>query len=260
MNSAGLAPTDIQVSRKGSGPPLVLLHCLGVEHRLWDFAAAGLERDFTLISYDFPGHGGTPMPGRGYGVEDLSAQLEEVLAREGIARAHVGGISLGGLVAQHFAATYPGRVDRLMLLDTTPRYTDEMRGMWTQRARQAREQGVASLLDGLLPVWFTPAFIASDPPAVRYVRACFETDSGEGYALACEALRAADLRPVVPDIAAPTLVVCGNEESAAFQDAARWLESNIKDARLHWLSPARHASVLEQPAGFVKAARSFLRA
>jgi len=61
MNSEGLAPTDIQVSRKGSGPPLVLLHCLGVEHRLWDFAAAGLERDFTLISYDFPGHGGTPV-------------------------------------------------------------------------------------------------------------------------------------------------------------------------------------------------------
>lgn len=254
----GLDPQRVTIHRKGSGPALVLLHCLGVDHRLWDIAAAGLERDFTLISYDFPGHGGTPLAGRGYGVEELSAQLAALFEREGIGRAHVGGISLGGLVAQHFAATYPDRVDRLMLLDTTPRYTDEMRQMWVVRAGQARTQGVASLLDSLLPVWFTPDFIAGDPAAVRYVRDCFHGDSGEGYALACEALGAADLRPLAARIVAPTLVICGDQESAAFQDAARWLEANIPGARLQLLSPARHASVLEQPVAFVSAARAFL--
>src|SRR3954453_17740524 len=111
-------------SPQGSGPALVLLHCLGVDHRLWDIAAAGLERDFTLLTYDFPGHGATPVPAAGYGVAELSAQLARLLEREGIDHAHLGGISLGGLVAQHFAATYPDRVDRLLLLDTTPRYTD----------------------------------------------------------------------------------------------------------------------------------------
>lgn len=260
MSDAGLDPQRILLHRKGSGAALVLLHCLGVDHRLWDIAAAGLERDFTLISYDFPGHGETALSPRGYGVEDLSAQLAALFEREGIARAHVGGISLGGLVAQHFAATYPERVDRLMLLDTTPRYTDEMRQMWVVRAQQARTQGVASLLDSLLPVWFTPEFIADDPAAVRYVRECFHGDSGEGYALACEALGAADLRPLAARISAPTLVVCGDRESAAFQDAARWLTDNITGARSQFLSPARHASVLEQPAAFVSAARTFLTA
>ena len=67
-------------------------------------------------------------------------------------------------------------------MDTTPRYTDEMRGMWAVRAKQAREEGVASLLDSLLPIWFTPEFVAADPPAVRYVRDCFDHDSGEGKA------------------------------------------------------------------------------
>ena len=258
MSKGGLALDAIRVHRQGSGPALVLLHCLGVDHRLWDIAAAGLERDFTLISYDLPGHGDTPVPVKGYGVEDLSAQLAAVMERERIARAHLGGISLGGLVAQHFAATHPDRVDRLLLLDTTPRYTEEMREMWTVRARQAREQGVASLLDSLLPVWFTPEFVAADPPAVRYVRECFERDSGEGYALACDALRAAELRPLAPKIKAPTLIVCGDQESPAFQDAAGWLGSNIAGARLHWLSPARHASVLQRPAAFVAMAREFL--
>lgn len=260
MSGVDIDATKVKVHRKGRGPALVLLHCLGVDHRLWDIAAAGLERDFTLVTYDFPGHGETPVPGRGYAVEDLSAQLAAILARERIARANLGGISLGGLVAQHFAATYPDQVERLVLMDTTPRYTDEIRGMWAVRAKQAREQGVASLLASLLPIWFTDEFIAADPPAVRYVRDCFASDSGEGYALACEALAAADLRPLASSIAAPTLVICGDQELPPFLDAARWLEANIRGARLHWLSPARHASVLQQPEGFVRAASAFLGA
>jgi len=257
---SGLDAATIVVHRKGRGPALVLLHCLGVDHRLWNIAAAGLERDFTLVAYDFPGHGDTPVSAHGYGIEDLSAQLAAILAREGIVRVHLGGISLGGLVAQHFAATYPDKVERLLLMDTTPRYTDEMRAMWGVRAKQAREQGVVSLLDSLLPIWFTDDFIAADPPAVRYVRDCFARDSGEGYALACEVLAAADLRPLAPSIAAPTLVICGQQEIPPFLDAARWLEANIRGARLQFLSPARHASVLQQPEAFVRAASTFLGA
>jgi 3-oxoadipate enol-lactonase len=260
MSDVGFDPGRVLIHRVGSGPPLVLLHCLGVDRHLWDIAAAGLERDFTLISFDFPGHGESPLPGRHYGIPELSGLTAVALAREGIDRAHVAGISLGGLVAQHFAATQPARVDRLMLLDTTARYTDEMRAMWVVRAKQARTQGVASLLDSLLPVWFTPDFIAKDPPAVRYVRNCFAADSGEGYALACEALGSADLRELVPRIGAPTLVVSGNEESQAFQDAAAFLTQTIAGATSLTLSPARHASILEQPAAFMTAAREFLKA
>jgi 3-oxoadipate enol-lactonase len=258
--SRGLADTFIRVHRKGAGPPLVLLHCLGVDHDLWDLAAAGLEEDFTLLSYDFPGHGETPVPERAYAVEDLSHQLAAVFGREGLARAHVAGISLGGLVAQHFAATYPKLLDRLVLIDTTPRYVDEARQMWVERARAARTAGVASLLEGLLKIWFTDAFVARNPPAVRYVRDRFANASGEGYALACEALGAADLRSLAASIRAPTLVVCGKDELPPFQDAARWLAQNIADARLQWLAPARHASVLEQPRDFALQGRAFLLA
>jgi pimeloyl-ACP methyl ester carboxylesterase len=99
-----LSAASIKLHRRGSGPPLVLVHCLGVDHRLWDIAAADLEADFTLVSYDLPGHGETAVPARAYRVEDLSAQLAAVLDRAGLARVHVAGISLGGCVAQHFAA------------------------------------------------------------------------------------------------------------------------------------------------------------
>src|SRR5262249_36162046 len=153
----------------GSGPPLVLLHCLGVDHRFWDFAAE-LGRDFTLLRYDLPGHGASAVPGAACGIEDLSAQLADLLAAHKIARAHVAGISLGGLIAQHFAATRPDLVDRLILIDTTPRYTDELRAMWDARAATARTAGVAAMVPALLAIWFSADALASEHAGVRYVR------------------------------------------------------------------------------------------
>jgi 3-oxoadipate enol-lactonase len=225
---------------------------------LWRIAAAGLEDRWTLLSYDFPGHGETPAPGSGYAIGDLSRQLALLLDREGIGSAHLAGISLGGLVAQHFAATNPNRVERLVLIDTTPRYDETARGMWAERARAARTSGVASLLTSILEIWFTAEFIAENPPAVGYVRERFAAASGEGYALACEALAAADLRRLAPSISASTLVLCGSDELPAFREAAQWLTRTIPEAELAWLSPARHASILQQPHAFQQRMRTFL--
>jgi len=248
----------ISLKRRGSGLPLVLLHCLGVDHHFWGFAD-DLARDFTLICYDLPGHGRSPVPAGAYTIEDLSAQLGELLARHKIARAHVAGISLGGLIAQHFAAMRPEAVDRLILIDTTPRYTDELRAMWAERAATARSAGVKVLVEGLLKIWFTPQSVADNTEAVRYVRTTLQQSSGEGYALACEALAAADLRAASAEITAPTLVICGDDDIPSFLDAARWLASNVKGARLDWIGKARHASVIERPSEALAIMRKFLR-
>jgi 3-oxoadipate enol-lactonase len=148
--------------------------------------------------------------------------------------------------------------DKLVLIATTPRYTDEMRDAWHERATVARTHGVASMTDRLLDIWFTANCVAADGPPVRYVRDCFARCSGEGYALACEALAAADLRPLLRSIAAPTLVVCGRQDVPSFIDAALQLKKELRAADLAWLEPARHASILEQPEAFRAALMRFL--
>ncbi len=252
-----LDPAAIRLHRSGNGPALVLLHCLGVTHELWN-PLRPLAGRFTLLSYDFPGHGdAAPAPGA-YTVEDLADQLAARLRAEAIASAHVCGLSLGGLVAQAFAARHPGLTGRVILGDTTPRYPDEMRAMWDTRAAAARRDGVASLVPGLLRIWFTAPFLAADPPAVQWVRAALSACDGEAYARACEALGAAELRPLLPRIAAATLVLCGTGESVAFRDAARLMAGTIPRARLEWVGPAGHCSVREQPARWLAAVADFL--
>jgi 3-oxoadipate enol-lactonase len=249
----------VEIHRRGTGPAVILLHCLGVDHRLWDIAAPNLSDFFETLSYDFAGHGASPTPQTGYSIEDLAEQLAEIVRAQSLGKLHVCGISLGGLVAQQFAAHYPEFVEKLVLVDTTPCYTGEMQSVWRERAATARQRGVGVMIDHLLQVWFTPAFIAANGPAVSYVRKCFEAASGEGYALACEALAAADLRPILGSIAAPTLVVCGREDLPSFIDAAHLLSREIRKAELLWLEPARHASILERPHDFMAALLPFLK-
>lgn len=255
---SGLSASDVRVHRSGRGPALVLLHCLGVDHRLWDETVAALGPDCCSIRYDFPGHHEAPTPDRAYSISDLSEQLLAVLDAERVHSATIAGISLGGLVAQHFAAAHPERTERLVLIDTTPRYSETMQSMWAERARIARQQGVMAMADDLLAVWFTREALTRNLPAVRYVRDCFSRVGGEGYAKACEALAAADLRPMLADIQAPTMIVCGSDDVPEFLLAAQSFVRVIPGAQLKWLSPARHASVLEQPAQFAAALREFL--
>jgi 3-oxoadipate enol-lactonase len=252
-----LDANGIALHRAGTGAPLVLLHCLGVDHRFWNFASP-LESRFTLLRYDLPGHGATRVPERPYSIEDLAEQLAALLQANRIRRASIAGISLGGLVAQSFAARHSERVDSLVLIDTTPRYTDEMRAMWVERAAIARSQGVAALVPGLLPIWFSQAALEQNLPGVQYVRATLASTSGEGYALACDALAAADLRAEAQRIRARTLVVCGDEDIPSFLEAARWLSTAIRGAKLAWIAAARHASVLEKPKEAIAVFTDFL--
>src|SRR6476469_9824413 len=98
--------TSITLHRRGSGRCLVLLHCLGVDRHFWNFVAP-LSRELTLVSYDLPGHGETPVPNGPYTIEDLAAQLASLLKRDGLARAHIVGMSLGGLLTHTLPQTLP---------------------------------------------------------------------------------------------------------------------------------------------------------
>src|SRR5215475_6418883 len=140
-----LDPADVTVHRRGRGKPLVLLHCLGMDWHFWDVLEPLADR-FELIAYSFPGHHDTRLPKGQYDEAGLSQQLKALMEREGLAKAHLAGISMGGSLAQHFAGSYPQMVDRVILCDCTPRYNDEMRANWPVRAALARKDGVASLI------------------------------------------------------------------------------------------------------------------
>jgi 3-oxoadipate enol-lactonase len=212
-----------------------------------------------LFAYSLPGHHDTRLPQGQYGEAELTEQLRALMKREGVAKAHVAGISMGGSMAQHFAGTYPEMVDKVILCDCTPHYTDEMRAAWPVRAAAARQNGVASLIPVLEKVFFTQPSLDENGPNVRYVKESWAACSGEGYALACETLAMLDARKQARRMKMPTLVLLGSNEGQPFKDAARWMADNIPGGKgIVEVPMAGHASVRERPDFVLQQFRRFL--
>jgi 3-oxoadipate enol-lactonase len=257
-NPQPLEAADITVHRRGRGKPLVLLHCLGMDWTFWDVLEP-LTDSFELIAYSFPGHHDTKLPKGQYGEAELTAQLRALMDREGIAKASLAGISMGGSLAQAFAGTHPDRVDKVILCDCTPRYTEEMRAAWPVRAEAARNNGVASLIPVLEKVFFTEPSLKENGANVRHVKEKWASCDGEGYARGCEWLAMLDARPQAQRMTMPTLVMLGSNEGPPFKDAARWMADNIPGSRgIVEVPNAGHASVRERPGFVVQEFRRFL--
>jgi pimeloyl-ACP methyl ester carboxylesterase len=108
-----------RVRVRGDGPPLLLLGGLWSQVPMWDKVLPFLD-GFRTIAFDPPGIGATDLPPWPYPVRHLARFASRVLDAVGVERAHVLGVSLGGVVAQELARSFPDRVDRLVLVSTGP--------------------------------------------------------------------------------------------------------------------------------------------
>jgi 3-oxoadipate enol-lactonase len=255
-SSSVLPVPSFTISGPPSGPPVVLLHPLGTDRHMWDALIEAMPQR-RVLTYDFPGHGDSPVTDAPFDVPDLSRQLHDLLTSADIGNADIVGMSLGGTVALHFAATYPDLTRSVVPADCVPSYPEGMRAMFRSRADLVREHGVTALVEDLLAIWFTPEAITSGAEPVEYARRALSSANAEGYATACEALTRVDLRSVVGSIASPALVICGRRDLSAMTESAAWLASTIPRAHLSWL-PGAHSTVTEHAAEFSAVLDEFL--
>jgi 3-oxoadipate enol-lactonase len=242
----------------GSGPWLVLAHCLGGSLEVWRHQLDALARQFHVLAYDARGHGRSGRTDAEYGVADLADDLVRLLDELAIERASLIGLSMGGMMAQHFAAGHPDRLDRLVLADTTSHYEGDSVAMWQQRAATARAQGLEPLADATMERWFTPPFRERRPNEVRRIRDIFTSNDAEGYAQAAGALSRFDVRPQLGGIAAPTLVITGDQDSACPPDQGRHIAGSVRNGCFELLPAASHAAPVEQPEAFNELVLRFL--
>ena len=256
VETHGNSPINFYI--KGKGRPLVLIHPLGLDHRLWDYCIGDLAEHRTLITFDLPGHGLSPVPDNNYSIEDISKNLLESLRLVDIDKADFLGLSIGGMILQHFASVNASMVEKLILVDTTFKYSKDWQLNWTERARISREEGLENMLEKLLEAFFTEDYLRKGSEDIDYCRDVISKMSGEGYALACEALSRCNLEKSASAITSQTLILCGDQDNDLFKDATLWLSQNIPHSQYEWLAPAQHLSPLERRVDFLKIVRKFL--
>jgi 3-oxoadipate enol-lactonase/4-carboxymuconolactone decarboxylase len=249
----GLA-THVAVDGPPGAPVLLLLHSLGTNLHVWDAQAEALERGLRVVRFDLRGHGLSEAGTGPVTIEELADDALAVLDAVGVATAHVGGVSIGGMIAQAMAARAPARVTSLILCDTALAIPPPE--MWRTRAQTVRAEGVAAIADATLARWVSPAYLAS--PAGRGLRSMLLRTSQAGYAAAAEALASADLTRTTSALRLPALVIVGELDPSTPVAAARALQGAIPGAELVVIPGAAHIPLVEHPDAVTAAIRSFL--
>jgi 3-oxoadipate enol-lactonase len=236
-------------------PAVLFLNSIGCRLWMWDAQVAALRGGFRCLTFDARGHGGSDAPLGDYALAQLGSDALAVLDAAGGQRAHVCGLSLGGVVGQWLGLHAPDRVASLTLANTASRIGT--RESWETRRQLVLSEGLGAIADTAMERFFSPGFRTSDGGMVEQIRATLLANSVAGYAGCCAALRDADLTAEVGRIAAPTLVIGGELDVSTPPDQTADLAAAIPGARLKTL-PAAHLSNLEQPMAFTAALRAHL--
>ncbi|GHJ39039.1 alpha/beta fold hydrolase [Streptomyces sp. TS71-3] len=250
------ASARLYVERSGQGSPVVLIHGLGGATTFYDPQVAALAEDHTVLRYDLSGHGRSPRAGVP-SIEGWADELLALLDAEGIEETAVVAHSMGTLVASRFAAAHPGRVTRLALLGPLRAQGEKAKAATRARARTVREGGMSAVADTIVSVATSPATRAERPLAAALVRELLLGQDAEGYALACEALAAAE-EPDFAGIKAPVLLLTGSEDKTSPVALNDEIGSLLARASRRVIEQIGHWHALEAPHDVTSALKEFL--
>lgn len=237
------------------GETLLFSNSLGTTHELWRPQRETLGATFQIISYDTRGHGASDAPRGEYTIDALGQDAIAILDAAGVERAHVCGLSLGGLTAMWLGVNSPDRVRSLVLSSTAARIGSV--SMWTERIAQVNAAGVESLADAAMGRWFTAGYRAAHPEVVSIYHRMLRATRADGYVGCCAAIRDADLREAIRSVAAPTLVIAGREDPVTPPSDAEDMGVRIAGARVEILDAAHIANV-EQARAYSDLVSSFI--
>jgi len=238
----------LRYTDEGEGRPVLFLHSLAGESSMWDEVRARLATRCRVVTLDARGHGGSEARGAisvAQFAEDAARLLDTLELRDVLAV----GLSMGGQAVMMLERLRPGRVSGLVLADTS---------LGSGSDGTERRRSVSSRLSEIGLKAFTDEYVRSrtnrpDSPGARNFADHMARMSPEVYVEQSVSISMLDLRDLAGQIAAPTLVLVGEDDASTPPEAARRLAAAIPGASCEVIADANHLSVLDQPAAFAQA-------
>ena len=250
---------ELHYEEHGAGePPLLLIAGIPAVASDWGPVAQALSGSRRVIAYDNRGSGESTVTPGPYTTAQLAADAAGLLDALGIERANVFGMSMGGMIAQELAIGWPERVNRLVLGCTHAGIAHAARQPRdSARAFTMQTGDWAERMRALAPFAFARGV---DPSAVEALVAKKSNDAQdpEGYAAQIGAVLAHDSFDRLPQIAAPTLIVTGDDDQIIPAPSSDVLHERIPGSRLETVEGAGHLFFLERPEETLRLLESFL--
>lgn len=237
----------------GDAAPVIFLHGVGSDKRVWQPQLDYFHGSRRAIAFDYPGYGESAPIGAG-SLDDFAAAILAAMDALQVDRAHICGLSLGGVVAIAMHAAAPERCASLILADSFAVHP-EGRAIYERSVDASRTLGMRALAEARAGMLLGSA---ATPALREEVIETMAAIDPAAYRIGAEAVWLADQRDRVADIRVPTLVLCGAEDRITPPDLSAELARMIEGARLEIIEAAGHLANAEQPDAFNGAVDRFL--
>jgi 3-oxoadipate enol-lactonase len=242
----------------GDGTPIILIHALSLDSRMWRDVFPRLAAEGRVVAYDLRGMGYARGAPSTRSIDHLAEDLRVLLDTLAIERADVYGISYGGAVAQSFAIAQPHRLRSCAFITTAPAAgTGE--AMLAARGTRAEEGGMESVVAESLMRWFLPEAIARNSWGVRFARECVRRARIEEWAAAWKAMSKLDCLDRLGELQMPVLALAGAQDVSAPPLFLHAIANAVKFWEYRELNPGTHMMPMEQPDAFATELIAFRR-
>lgn len=249
---------EINYEVEGAGPPVMLVHGVGTDLRSWDAVAARLAPRYRIIRLDLCGHGRSSRITT-CTLQDFLDDVTAVLDAEGIAKTHLIGFSLGGMIAQAYVLDHPARIDRVAFISAVACRTPEELTRLIGRAKILREQGIAAVVAAAEDRWFTEAFKKANPERVQQRLAELQANDFPSYCAAYQVFAESEVGDRLPAIRHKTLIATGEHDIGSNTRMARYMHQAIPGSTLEILPGLRHSLLIEAPDEVARLIEAHLR-
>jgi pimeloyl-ACP methyl ester carboxylesterase len=260
LSSVQVDGLRIAYRRAGEGPALVLLHGILSDSRAWSRQLADLADEFTVVAWDAPGAGQSADPSASFGAADYADCLSGFIETLALEKAHVLGLSWGGVLAQELYRRHAGRIRSLVLADTYAGWRGSLPAeVCAERLESCLRESELPASE-FVPGWIPGLLSEAAPQALRdEVSAVMSDFHPVGYRQMALALAETDARDLLPEIRVPTLLLWGAADRRSPLSVAEQMRDAVPHSRLVVIPDAGHESNIEQPARFNAAVREFCR-
>ena len=253
MPHINVSGVDLHYVDEGEGKPVFFLHGNAGSGRVWRKITPEFKKRYRVIAHDRQGFGESEKTETGdFSPRGFAGELARLMDALGVEKAHVCGLSLGGMIAQCFALDYPERVDGLVLVGTMP---DRTGRNVPETLAELERDGWPAVAERLIHHWFRPG---SD-----------EADIAEAYEIALQspqkmreltvtALETFDIEAELSHIKAPTLILNGETDITNVMGHAKIMNEGIPGSRLIRIPDCGHLIPIERPEAFCRHTLGFL--
>lgn len=241
----------------GHGSPLILIHGLADDHRLWRKTIPDLVMRHRVILYDIRGMGESTVGTADGTLRQLGQDLKNLMDEIGLEKASVAGFSLGGTIAMRLAIDHPERVDILFPVATSSRVNSAAAAWYSDRAEMPGGELRATMDRDTVEVYHISPGELEEGLAIRRQA----TQDPAGYRNAARAMARLKPEPLDPELVkvkARTLIICADLDRNCPPRAGELIAAGIVDSRMEIISGSGHMVPAEKPAELALLIASFI--